>query len=238
MRKKLVVLVCAGMLACALPALAWADEGTEPAVDGDVAPAAETAEASIEPRQAHAMGESSEVYVETKASELGILATNDWVDDSLSDIPTYRVVAERATKKIDFGIMLTDEYADCNKLEVHVKPSDTSAGVAKIFEVTRSANDTSFNFTSEIFNIGDQVGDTSYNADFVIAFVPSKTDAGVSEESQEPGAGESVAVSSGIDTGARSPKTGLDFGGIAGASLGMLVGAGGIGFALRKKLVK
>lgn len=106
MRKKLVVLVCAGMLACALPALAWADEGTEPAVDGDVAPAAETAEASIEPRQAHAMGESSEVYVETKASELGILATNDWVDDSLSDIPTYRFVAERATKRLTSALCL------------------------------------------------------------------------------------------------------------------------------------
>ena len=147
---------------------------------------------------------------------------------------SFRVVAENATKKIDFGVALLagGQYAGCNKLEVHVKPSAGSAGIAKTFEVTRAVDQSSFNFTSEMLNLGDQEGDASYSADFVMTLVPSKADV------DEPAADTSAALPSGADTGATSPKTGMDAGALAGASFGMLAAAGVVAFALRRKLAK
>lgn len=46
------------------------------------------------------------------------------------------------------------------------------------------------------------------------------------------------ALPSGTDTGATSPKTGMDAGAVAGASFGMLAAAGVVAFALRRKLAK
>ena len=57
-----------------------------------------------------------------------------------------------------------------------MKPSAGSAGIAKTFEVTRAVDQSSFNFTSEMLNLGDQEGDASYSADFVMTLVPSKAD--------------------------------------------------------------
>ena len=111
-----------------------------------------------------------------------------------------------------------------------MKPSAGSAGVAKTFEVTRAANQSSFNFTSEMFNLGDQTADASYNVDFIMTLVPSKVDA------DEPAVGDPDELPSGIDTGATSPKTGMDAGAVAGASFGMLAAAGVVAFALRRKL--
>ena len=147
-------------------------------------------------------------------------------------MPSFRVVAESATKKIDFGAALIagGKYAGYNKLEVHVKPSAGSAGTAKTFEVTRAASQSSFNFTSEMLNLGDQTADAFYNADFIMTLVPSKVDA------DEPAVDDPAALPSGTDTGATSPKTGMDAGAVAGASFGMLAAAGVVAFALRRKL--
>lgn len=239
MKKKLAALLCAAMLACALPALAWADEAAEPTAEGDAAPAAEAATRSIGPWQESASNEDGSCVLsgETRASSFAVIATSETTDDALDGMPSFRVVAENATKKIDFGVALLagGQYAGCNKLEVHVKPSAGSAGAAKTFEVTRAVDQSSFNFTSETFNLGDQEGDASYNADFVVTLVPSKVDAD-EPAADEPVADTPAALPSGADTGATSPKTGMDAGGVAGASFGMLAAAGAVAFALRRKL--
>lgn len=239
MKKKLAALSCAAMLACALPALAWADEPAEPTAEGDAAPAAEAATRSIGPWQESASNEDGSCVLsgETRASSFAVIATSETTDDALDGMPSFRVIAENATKKIDFGVALLagGQYAGCNKLEVHVKPSAGSAGVAKTFEVTRALDQSSFNFTSEIFNLGDQEGDASYNADFVVTLVPSKVDAD-EPAADEPAADTPAALPSGADTGATSPKTGMDAGAVAGASIGMLAAAGAVAFALRRKL--
>lgn len=240
MKKKLAALLCAAMLACALPALAWADEAAEPTADQATAqePAATR---SIGPWQSDgwSVDGSCNLKGETKASSFTIIGTTEVTDDVLDGMPSFRVVAENATKKIDFGVALLagGQYAGCNKLEVHVKPSAGSAGVAKTFEVTRPANQSSFNFTSEMFNLGDQEGDASYNADFVVTLVPSKVDAD-EPAADEPAADTPAALPSGADTGATSPKTGMDAGALAGASFGMLAAAGAVACALRRKLAK
>ena len=70
-----------------------------------------------------------------------------------------------------------------------------------------------------------------------MTLVPSKAD--VDEPAaDEPAADTSAALPSGADTGATSPKTGMDAGALAGASFGMLVAAGVVVFALRRKLAK
>ena len=239
MKKKLAALLCAAMLACALPALAWADEAAEPTAEGDAAPAAEAATRSIGPWQESASNEDGSCVLsgETRASSFAVIATSETTDDALDGMPSFRVVAENATKKIDFGVALLagGQYAGCNKLEVHVKPSAGSAGAAKTFEVTRAVDQSSFNFTSETFNLGDQEGDASYNADFVVTLVPSKVDAD-EPAADEPAADTPSALPSGADTGATSPKTGMDAGAVAGASFGMLAAAGAVAFALRRKL--
>ena len=235
MKKKLAALLCAAMLACALPALAWADEAAEPTADQ--ATAQESAAArSIGPWQESASNEDGSCVLsgETRASSFAVIATSETADDALDGMPSFRVVAENATKKIDFGVALLagGQYAGCNKLEVHVKPSAGSAGIAKTFEVTRAVDQSSFNFTSEMFNLGDQEGDASYSADFVMTLVPSKAD--VDEPAaDEPAADTSAALPSGADTGATSPKTGMDAGALAGASFAMLAAAGVVAFALQ-----
>lgn len=240
MKKKLAALLCAAMLACALPALAWADEAAEPTADQ--ATAQESAAArSIGPWQESASNEDGSCVLsgETRASSFTVIATSETADDALDGMPSFRVVAENATKKIDFGVALLagGQYVGCNKLEVHVKPSAGSAGIAKTFEVTRAVDQSSFNFTSEMFNLGDQEGDASYSADFVMTLVPSKAD--VDEPAaDEPAADTSAALPSGADTGATSPKTGMDAGALAGASFAMLAAAGVVAFALRRKLAK
>ena len=259
MKKKLAALLCAAMLACALPALAWADEADQATADqataqesaaarsigptADQATAQETGAAtrSIGPWQESASNEDGSCVLsgETRASSFAVIATSETADDALDGMPSFRVVAENATKKIDFGVALLagGQYAGCNKLEVHVKPSAGSAGIAKTFEVTRAVDQSSFNFTSEMFNLGDQEGDASYSADFVMTLVPSKAD--VDEPAaDEPVADTLAALPSGADTGATSPKTGMDAGALAGASFGMLVAAGVVAFALRRKLAK
>ena len=234
MRKKLAALLCAGMLACALPALAWAEEAAEPTADQTSVQEPVAATRSIGPWQEKASNEDGSFVLsgETRAASFAIIATSETADDALDGMPSFRVVAEDATKKIDFGAALIagGKYAGCNKLEVHVKPSAGSAGVAKTFEVTRAANQSSFNFTSEMFNLGDQTGDASYNADFIMTLVPSKVDA------DEPAVDDPAALPSGTDTGATSPKTGMNAGAVAGASFGMLAAAGVVAFALRRKL--
>ena len=236
MRKKLAALLCAGMLACALPALAWAEEAAEPTADQATAQETGAATRSIGPWQESASNEDGSCVLsgETRASSFAVIATSETADDALDGMPSFRVVAENATKKIDFGVALLagGQYAGCNKLEVHVKPSAGSAGIAKTFEVTRAVDQSSFNFTSEMLNLGDQEGDASYSADFVMTLVPSKADVG------EPAADTSAALPSGADTGATSPKTGMDAGALAGASFGMLAAAGVVAFALRRKLAK
>lgn len=240
MKKKLAALLCAAMLACALPALAWADEADQ--ATADQATAQESAAArSIGPWQESASNEDGSCVLsgETRASSFAVIATSETADDALDGMPSFRVVAENATKKIDFGVALLagGQYAGCNKLEVHVKPSAGSAGIAKTFEVTRAVDQSSFNFTSEMFNLGDQEGDASYSADFVMTLVPSKAD--VDEPAaDEPVADTLAALPSGADTGATSPKTGMDAGAPAGASFGMLAAAGVVAFALRRKLAK
>ena len=227
MKKKLAALLCAAMLACTLPALAWADEADQATADQATAQESATAHGSCV------------LSGETRASSFAVIATSETADDALDGMPSFRVVAENATKKIDFGVALLagGQYAGCNKLEVHVKPSAGSAGIAKTFEVTRAVDQSSFNFTSEMFNLGDQEGDASYSADFVMTLVPSKAD--VDEPAaDEPAADTSAALPSGADTGATSPKTGMDAGALAGASFGMLVAAGVVVFALRRKLAK
>ena len=190
MKKKLAALLCAAMLACALPALAWADEADQ--ATADQATAQESAAArSIGPWQESASNEDGSCVLsgETRASSFAVIATSETADDALDGMPSFRVVAENATKKIDFGVALLagGQYAGCNKLEVHVKPSAGSAGIAKTFEVTRAVDQSSFNFTSEMFNLGDQEGDASYSADFVMTLVPSKADV------DEPAADEPAA---------------------------------------------
>ena len=145
MKKKLAALLCAAMLACALPALAWADEAAEPTADQ--ATAQESAAArSIGPWQESASNE-------------------------------------------DGSCVLSGE------------------------------------------------GDASYSADFVMTLVPSKAD--VDEPAaNEPAADTSAALPSGADTGATSPKTGMDAGALAGASFAMLAAAGVVALALRRKLAK
>ena len=225
MKKKLAALLCAAMLACALPALAWADEAAEPTADQ--ATAQESAAArSIGPWQESASNEDGSCVLsgEARASSFAVIATSETADDALDGMPSFRVVAENATKKIDFGVALLagGQYAGCNKLEVHVKPSAGSAGIAKTFEVTRAV---------------DQEGDASYSADFVMTLVPSKAD--VDEPAaNEPAADTSAALPSGADTGATSPKTGMDAGALAGASFAMLAAAGVVALALRRKLAK
>lgn len=246
-RKKLAALSCAAMLASALPALAWADEAAEPTADGGAAPgagqvaeqpaegdggAASAVEAqprSIGPRQMDVLGDRSEMYGETRASRFGIIATTEWIDDSLRNVPTYRIEAKQATRKIDFVIVPTGEYAECAKIEVHVKPSAGSAGAPKTFEVTRPSKEATFDFTSEIFNLGDQTGDDAYDADFLVAFVP------LEGAFAEP---DADAPEAGADTGATSPKTGLGAASVAGASCGMLAAAGALALALRRRHAK
>ena len=234
MRKKLTALLCAAMLACALPALAWAEEAAGPTVDQATAQETGAATRSIGPWQESASNEDGSFVLsgETRAASFAVIATSETADDALDGMPSFRVVAENATKKIDFGAALIagGKYAGCNKLEVHVKPSAGSAGVAKTFEVTRAANQSSFNFTSEMFNLGDQTGDASYNADFIMTLVPSKVD------TDEPAVDDPAALPSGTDTGATSPKTGMNAGAVAGASFGMLAATGVVAFALRRKL--
>ena len=239
MKKKLAALLCAAMIASALPALAWADEAAEPTADQATAQETGAATRSIGPWQESASDEDGSCVLsgETRASSFAVIATSETADDALDGMPSFRVVAENATKKIDFGVALLagGQYAGCNKLEVHVKPSAGSAGIAKTFEVTRAVDQSSFNFTSEMFNLGDQEGDASYSADFVMTLVPSKAD--VDEPAaDEPAADTSAALPSGADTGATSPKTGMDAGAPAGASFGMLAAAGVVAFALRRKL--
>ena len=223
MKKKLAALLCAAMLACALPALAWADEAAEPTADQ--ATAQESAAArSIGPWQESASNEDGSCVLsgEARASSFAVIATSETADDALDGMPSFRVVAENATKKIDFGVALLagGQYA-----------------IAKTFEVTRAVDQSSFNFTSEMFNLGDQEGDASYSADFVMTLVPSKAD--VDEPAaNEPAADTSAALPSGADTGATSPKTGMDAGALAGASFAMLAAAGGVALALRRKLAK
>ena len=139
---------------------------------------------------------------------------------------TYRVAAKPATKKIAFAVTPSGEFADCAKIEVHVKPDSGTAGVAKTFEVTRPSKDAPFNFTSEIFNLGDQTGDNTYNAEFLVAIVPSE--GGFDEPAPD--------AASGIDMGAKSPKTGLATGAVAAGSVLLLAAAGGVAVALRRKL--
>lgn len=241
MKKKLAALLCAAMIASALPALAWADEAAEPTADQATAQETGAATRSIGPWQESASNEDGSCVLsgETRASSLAVIATSETADGALDGMPSFRVVAENATKKIDFGVALLagGAYAGCNKLEVHVKPSAGSAGVAKSFEVMRAVNQSSFNFTSEMFNLGDQTGDASYNADFVVTFVPSKVDAD-EPAAVEPAVDTPAALPSGADTGATSPKTGMDAGAPASASFGMLVAAGAVAFALRRKLAK
>ncbi|MFR9169752.1 MAG: hypothetical protein ACLVKI_13975 [Gordonibacter urolithinfaciens] len=57
MRKKLAALLCAGMLACALPALAWAEEAAEPTADQATAQETGAATRSIGPWQESASNE-------------------------------------------------------------------------------------------------------------------------------------------------------------------------------------
>ena len=241
MKKKLAALLCAAMLACALPALAWAEEAAEPTADQTSVQEPVAATRSIGPWQESASNEDGSCVLsgEARASSFAVIATSETADDALDGMPSFRVVAENATKKIDFGVALLagGQYAGCNKLEVHVKPSAGSAGIAKTFEVTRAVDQSSFNFTSEMFNLGDQEGDASYSADFVMTLVPSKAD--VDEPAaNEPAADTSAALPSGADTGATSPKTGMDAGALAGASFAMLAAAGVVALALRRKLAK
>ena len=107
MKKKLAALLCAAMLACALPALAWADEAAEPTADQ--ATAQESAAArSIGPWQESASNEDGSCVLsgETRASSFAVIATSETADDALDGMPSFRVVAENATKKIDFGVAL------------------------------------------------------------------------------------------------------------------------------------
>lgn len=231
MKKRLAALLCAAMLTAALPVLAWADETPTEAPgatggDGGAAPVAGTADKPIEPRQMSASANRSELHGETTASDFGIAWVTESIDASLSEQDTYRVEAKQATKKIAFAVTLSGEFADCAKIEVHVKPDSGTAGVAKTFEVTRPSKDVPFNFTSEIFNLGDQTGDNTYNADFLVAIVPSE--GGFDEPAPD--------AASGIDTGAKSPKTGLATGAVAAGSVLLLAAAGGVAVALRRKL--
>ena len=96
-----------------------------------------------------------------------------------------------------------------------------------------------------MFNLGDQEGDASYSADFVMTLVPSKAD--VDEPAaNEPAADTSAALPSGADTGATSPKTGMDAGAlkiephaapdadVGHVAPGVLAGARHVGRACRK----
>ncbi|MEI3230822.1 MAG: hypothetical protein V8S24_05970 [Gordonibacter pamelaeae] len=148
-------------------------------------------------------------------------------------MPSFRVVAESATKKIDFGAALIagGKYAGCNKLEVHVKPSAGSAGTAKTFEVTRAASQSSFNFTSEMLNLGDQTADAFYNADFIMTLVPSKVDA------DERAASTTQPRCRPAPTRARPRRRPAWMPVRWRAPLfGMLAAAGVVAFALRRKL--
>ena len=126
MRKKLAALLCAGMLACALPALAWAEEAAEPTADQTSVQEPVAATRSIGPWQEKASNEDGSFVLsgETRAASFAVIATSETADDALDGMPSFRVVAEDATKKIDFGAALIagGKYAGCNKLEVHVKP--------------------------------------------------------------------------------------------------------------------
>ena len=101
------------------------------------------------------------------------------------------------------------------------------AGVAKTFEVTKPAGVEAFDFTSEIFNLGDQTGGNTYGADLILTFVPSKVDAG-SAPSAEAGSADGAGV--------KSPKTGQGAGTAAGTSAVLLTGAGAAALALRRKI--
>ena len=111
MKKKLAALLCAAMLACALPALAWADEAAEPTADQ--ATAQESAAArSIGPWQESASNEDGSCVLsgEARASSFAVIATSETADDALDGMPSFRVVAENATKKIDFGDLAQDRH--------------------------------------------------------------------------------------------------------------------------------
>lgn len=236
MKKRLVALLCAAMLTAALPVFAWADEMPTEAPgatggDGGAAPVTGTADMPIEPRQMSALGDRSKLYGETTASDFGIAWVTECIDDSLSGQDTYLVEAKQATKKIAFAVTPSGEFADCAKIEVHVKPYSGTAGVAKTFEVTRPSKDATFDFTSEIFNLGDQTGDNNYNAKFLVAIVPSEV--GFDEPAADAPA--AMGEGSGIDTGAKSPKTGLATGAVAVSSVLLLAAAGGVA-VLRRKL--
>ena len=132
MKKRLAALLCAAMLTAALPVLAWADETPTAAPgatggDGGAAPVAGTADKPIEPRQMSASANRSELHGETTASDFGIAWVTESIDDSLSEQDTYRVVAKQATKKIAFAVTPSGEFADCAKIEVHVKPDSGTA---------------------------------------------------------------------------------------------------------------
>lgn len=70
MKKKLAALLCAAMLACALPALAWADEAAEPTADQATAQETGAATGSIGPWQESASNEDGSFVLsgETRAA--------------------------------------------------------------------------------------------------------------------------------------------------------------------------
>ena len=89
MKKKLAALLCAAMLACALPALAWADEAAEPTADQ--ATAQESAAArSIGPWQESASNEDGSCVLsgEARASSFAVIATSETADDALDGMPS------------------------------------------------------------------------------------------------------------------------------------------------------
>lgn len=235
MKRKLAALLCAAMLTAALPVLAWAEEeaeGLTETADGDAAPLADVQDRSTGSRHANADNSdgSCSLFGETTASSFAIISTTeaaDEYDEALKGMPSYRVIAEGATKKMEFSVALSGAYADCNKLEVHVRPNAGSAGVAKTFEVTKPADVEAFQFTSEIFNLGDQTGSNVYGADLIMTFVPSKADAG-SDPSAEDGSADGA--------GFKSPKTGQGAGTAAGVSAVLLMGAGAAALALRRRM--
>lgn len=235
MKKRLTALLCAAMLTAALPVLAWAEEeaeGPTETADGGAAPLADAQDRSIGSRPANADNSdgSCSLFGETTASSFTIISTTevaDEYDEALKGMPSYQVIAQEATKKMEFLVVLSGAYVDCNTLEVHVRPNTGSAGVAKTFEVTKPAGVEAFDFTSEIFNLGDQTGGNTYGADLIMTFVPSKVDAG-SAPSAEAGSADGAGV--------KSPKTGQGAGTAAGTSAVLLTGAGAAALALRRKI--
>lgn len=231
MKKRLAALVCAGMLACALPALAWADEAA-PTGGQEAAPAAA---AAVEKVHANATTVGASLYGEVKASSIAIIGTTETASDDLKGMPSFSVVVDDGVGRIDFEAAALGDYADCNKVEVHVRPASGSPGAEKTFFATKAANDKAFFFTSVMFNIDEIAGGDAYQGDFIVTLVFSKVDEGASAPAEDDPAPLPAA---GADTGSKSPKTGLGLDGVAGASAAMLVAAGGVALALRRKLAK